>query len=75
MSNGDFKSGGDATAAATGAQTNVDPSTFVNVAEGTGVANPTIQSDEDITRQAQNVGAGAFGGGGGFDNVRQNIGV
>lgn len=77
MSNGgiDFKAGGDASAAATGAQTNVDPSVFVNAAEGVGVSNPNIQSDSDITRQAQNVGAGAFGGGGGSDNVYQDIDV
>jgi hypothetical protein len=71
----DFKSGGDASAAAAGAQKNVDPSTFVNAAEGVGVANPSIQSDSDFTKQAQNVGAGAFGGGGGGDNVYQDINV
>lgn len=71
----DFKAGGDATATATGSQANVDPSVFVNAAEGLGVANPDIQSDSDITRQAQNVGAGAVGGSGGVDNVHQNIDV
>ncbi|MGF1612430.1 MAG: hypothetical protein ACFCVA_00580 [Gammaproteobacteria bacterium] len=77
MSNGgiDFKAGGDASAAAAGTQANFDSSAFVNAGEGLGVANPNIQSDSDITRQAQNVGAGALGGGGGADNVFQNITV
>lgn len=71
----DFKSGGDASAIATGSQANVDPSVLVNAAEGQGVANPDIQTDEDFTGQMQNVGAGALGGGGGSDNVYQNINV
>lgn len=77
MSNGgvDFKAGGDASAAATGSQANIDPSVFVNAAEGLGVANPNIQTDSDLTGQAQNVGAGALGGAGGADNVYQNINV
>jgi len=70
-----FKSGGDATATATGDQSNFDSAHLTNVGEGFGVANPDIQTDEDITRQAQNVAAGAFGGSGGVDNVSQNINV
>ena len=58
----DFKSGGNAEATATGNQSNFDSAHLTNVGEGLGVANPDIQSDEDVTFQAQNVQAGAFGG-------------
>lgn len=70
-----FKSGGDATAAATGFQSNVDPTTLTNAGLDFGVANPDIQSDSDVTAQGQRVGAVAEGGGGGADNVTQNINV
>lgn len=70
-----FKAGGDAAAAAAGVQTNVDPTHLTNAGFDVGVANPDIQTDEDITAQGQNVGAVAEGGGGGGDNVYQNINV
>lgn len=73
--NVDFKSGGDATATAEGYQANVDLTQLSNAGFTVGVANPNIQSDDDITGQSQNVGAGAFGGHGGTDNVSQNINV
>ena len=76
MSHGvDFKAGGDATAAAAGAQQNVDPTKMFNKGLDLGVANPDIQSDDDLTKQGQNVGAVAEGGGGGQDNVYQGINV
>lgn len=71
----DFKSGGDAAAAAAGIQENADITRLTNAGFDLGVANPSIQSDEDITAQGQNVGAVAEGGGGGVDNVNQNISV
>lgn len=70
-----FKTGGDATAAAAGFQGNFDSTLLTNAGFDIGVANPNIQSDEDITAQGQNVGAVAEGGGGGADNVKQNINV
>lgn len=71
----DFKSGGDSTAAAEGFQTNVDPTKMFNTGLDLGVANPDIQTDEDVTLQGQNVQAGAFGGTGGGDNVYRNLNV
>ena len=71
----DFKSGGNAEAQATGEQFNEDPTKMFNKGFDLGVANPDIQSDEDITKQGQNVQAGAFGGEGGQDNAYQNIKV
>lgn len=71
----DFKSGGDATATATGNQTNVDFTKLINKGADLGVSLPDIQSDEDNTLQAQNVQAAAVGGNGGQDNVTQNINV
>lgn len=71
----DFKTGGDATATAEGFQANVDPTEIVNKGLDIGIANPDIQTDEDLTAQGQSVGAGAFGGGGGRDNIFQNINV
>jgi len=71
----DFKSGGNAEATATGNQTNFDSAELFNQGADLGVANPDIQSDEDVAFQAQNVQAGAFGGHGGQDNVYQNINV
>lgn len=71
----DFKSGGNAEANATGTQSNTDFTKLVNSGIDVGVANPDIQTDEDFTAQGQNVGAGAFGGDGGTDNVYQNISV
>jgi len=71
----DFKSGGDATATAEGHQQNVDPTKMFNKGLDFGVANPDIQTDEDITQQGQNVQAGAFGGFGGVDNVAQGTKV
>lgn len=71
----DFKAGGNAEAQAQGYQINENPTRLANVGEGLGVANPTIQTDEDITKQGQNVQAGAFGGTGGQDNVYQNLSV
>jgi hypothetical protein len=70
-----FKTGGDATATAEGQQANIDPTKMFNKGVDVGVASPDIQTDEDVTQQAQNVGAGAFGGGGGGDNVYQNLDV
>ncbi|MGC1955622.1 MAG: hypothetical protein WA970_24235 [Gammaproteobacteria bacterium] len=70
-----FKSGGDATATAEGYQANVDPTKMFNKGLDLGVANPDIQTDEDITLQGQNVQAGAFGGVGGGDNVAQGTKV
>ena len=63
----DFKAGGNAEAQAYGYQFNEDPTRLANVAEGLGVANPDIQSDEDVTKQVQNAQAGALGGHGGQD--------
>lgn len=71
----DFKAGGNAEAQAHGYQFNDDPTRLANVAEGLGVANPDIQSDEDVTKQGQNVQAGALGGHGGQDNVYQTLNV
>ncbi|MGF1612423.1 MAG: hypothetical protein ACFCVA_00545 [Gammaproteobacteria bacterium] len=68
-----FKSGGDATATAEGYQANLDATTMFNAGVDVGVANPDIMSDKDFTQQGQQVGAGAFGGAGGRDNVSQNI--
>ncbi|MFZ0255504.1 MAG: hypothetical protein WAN46_07655 [Gammaproteobacteria bacterium] len=73
--NVDFKSGGNAEAAATGAQSNTDFTNLINKGTDLGIASPDIQSDEDFTVQGQNVEAGAFGGHGGADNVNQNISV
>jgi hypothetical protein len=73
--NVDFKSGGNAEATATGIQSNDDFTKLVNVGQDVGVALPDIQTDEDVTLQGQNVQAGAFGGDGGHDNVKQNISV
>jgi hypothetical protein len=73
--NVDFKSGGNAEATATGAQSNDDFTKLVNVGKDVGVALPDIQSDEDVVLQGQNVQAGAFGGDGGNDNVKQTIEV
>lgn len=70
-----FKGGGDAAAAASGFQANVDLTHMTNAGFDIGVANPTIQSDADITAQGQNVGAVAEGGSGGVDNVAQNLNV
>lgn len=70
-----FKTGGDATATAEGHQANVDPTKMFNKGFDVGVANPDIQSDEDVTLQGQNVQAGAFGGAGGQDNAYQNLNV
>ena len=71
----DFKTGGDATATAEGAQLNIDPTLMVNAGLDLGVANPDILTDEDRLRQGQNVVAGALGGAGGNDNISQNINV
>jgi hypothetical protein len=73
--NVDFKSGGNAEATANGFQFNDDFTKSVNRGKDVGVALPDIQSDEDLTLQGQNVQAGAFGGDGGNDNVKQNISV
>lgn len=73
--NVDFKSGGNAEATANGLQFNDDFTKAVNRGKDVGVALPDIQSDEDFTAQSQNVQAGAFGGDGGNDNVKQNIEV
>lgn len=73
--NVDFKSGGNAEATATGLQSNDDFTNLVNRGKDIGVALPDSQSDEDITKQGQNVQAGAFGGAGGNDNVNQSISV
>lgn len=73
--NVDFKSGGEAEAEAYGNQYNDDFTKQVNKGYDLGVANPDIQTDEDFTVQGQNVQAGAFGGHGGNDNVKQNINV
>lgn len=73
--NVDFKSGGDATATAEGYQSNYDSTNLFNAGFDLGVANPDIQTDEDVTLQGQNVQAGALGGHGGSDNVHQNINV
>jgi hypothetical protein len=70
-----FKSGGDASAAAAGIQSNFDQTALKNAGKDLGVALPDIQTDEDLTLQGQNVQAGAFGGVGGEDNVNQNISV
>lgn len=70
-----FKAGGNAEANAYAAQENIDPTTIVNRGKDFGVANPDIASDADFTAQQQNVGAGAFGGHGGQDNVYQNVKV
>lgn len=71
----DFKSGGYGEANATGDQSNYDSAKLVNKGFDLGVANPNIQSDEDITKQGQNVAAVAEGGSGGQDNVYQDIKV
>ena len=71
----DIKSGGNAEATATADQSNFDSTKLVNKGFDLGVALPDVQSDEDFTLQAQNVPAGAFGGDGGNDNVKQNIAV
>ncbi|MGC1951743.1 MAG: hypothetical protein WA970_04050 [Gammaproteobacteria bacterium] len=71
----DFKAGGDATATAEGHQSNFDSAKLINKGFDLGVANPDIQSDEDVVLQGQNVQAGAFGGHGGQDNVYQNTSV
>lgn len=71
----DFKTGGDATATAEGYQSTEDPTKMFNKGFDVGVANPDIQTDEDITKQGQNVQAGAFGGYGGEDNVYQSTDV
>jgi hypothetical protein len=73
--NVDFKSGGNAEATATGRQSNYDPTKLVNKGYDLGVANPDIQTDEDVVLQGQNVAAVAEGGGGGQDNVYQDINV
>nr|MBS0019313.1 hypothetical protein [Gammaproteobacteria bacterium] len=73
--NVDFKSGGNAEATAAGLQSNDDFTKLVNVGKDVGVALPDIQSDEDLTLQGQDVQAGAFGGDGGNDNVKQSINV
>lgn len=73
--NVDFKSGGNAEATATADQSNFDSAKLVNKGIDLGVALPDVQSDEDLTLQGQNVQAGAFGGQGGQDNVKQNLGV
>lgn len=67
----DFKSGGYGEARATGFQENFDFTRQVNEGADLGVANPDIASADDITQQGQSVGAGAFGGHGGQDNVAQ----
>ncbi|MGC1951533.1 MAG: hypothetical protein WA970_02900 [Gammaproteobacteria bacterium] len=54
---------------------NDDFTKLVNRGSDLGVALPDIQSDEDLVLQSQNVQAGAFGGDGGSDNVKQNISV
>jgi hypothetical protein len=71
----DFKSGGNAEATATGNQSNFDSAKLINKGADLGVSLPDIQSDEDFVLQGQNVQAGAFGGDGGNDNVKQNINV
>ncbi len=71
----DFKSGGNAEANATADQSNFDSAKLINKAADLGVSLPDIQSDEDLTFQAQNVQAAAVGGSGGNDNVTQNINV
>lgn len=73
--NVDFKSGGNAEATATATQSNTDYTHMVNEGFDVGVANPDIATDNDFTVQGQEVGAGAFGGHGGTDNVNQNINV
>ena len=73
--NVDFKSGGQAEANAYGNQYNDDYTKQVNKGFDLGVANPDILTDEDLVKQGQNVEAGAFGGDGGNDNVKQNISV
>lgn len=71
----DFKSGGYGEANATGHQSNSDSSKLIDKGFDLGVASPGIQSDEDITKQGQNVAAVAEGGSGGQDNVYQNTHV
>ena len=73
--NVDFKSGGDGTATAEGYQSNWDSANLVNKGHDVGVALPDVQTDEDITKQGQNVQAAGFGGHGGADNVYQNLNV
>ncbi|MFZ0258325.1 MAG: hypothetical protein WAN46_22435 [Gammaproteobacteria bacterium] len=73
--NVDFKSGGNAEATATGFQSNDDFTQLASRGADLGVATPDIQTDEDLTLQGQNVQAGAFGGDGGNDNVKQSINV
>jgi hypothetical protein len=73
--NVDFKSGGNAEATATADQSNFDSAKLINKGADLGVALPDVQSDEDLVLQGQNVQAGAFGGDGGNDNVKQNISV
>jgi hypothetical protein len=70
-----FKSGGNAEANAFAAQENIDPTKIVNKGAELGVANADVASDEDLTAQEQNTQAGAFGGGGGQDNVFTQIDV
>lgn len=70
-----FKSGGYGEAYATGHQSNADSTKLFNQGLDVGVANPDIQSDDDITRQGQGVTAVAEGGSGGADNVYQNTNV
>lgn len=71
----DFKSGGYGEAQASGYQSNYDSATLVNSGFDLGVANPDVQTDEDITQQGQGSAAVAEGGSGGQDNVYQNINV
>jgi hypothetical protein len=71
----DFKNGGYGEANAAGYQSNYDSAKLVNKGFDLGVANPDIQTDEDITKQGQNVTAVAEGGSGGQDNVYQNTNV
>jgi hypothetical protein len=73
--NVDFKSGGNAEATATADQSNFDSAKLINKGADLGVANPDLQSDEDVVLQGQNVQAGALGGTGGQDNVYQDIDV
>ncbi len=71
----DFKSGGYGEASATGNQSNYDSAKLINKGYDLGVANPDLQSDNDVVKQGQNVAAVAEGGSGGQDNVYQNINV